>query len=175
MKRKPTYESPMDAALKYLTTRMRTVREMQEHLDGLDYGEADVDATISRLQELGLLDDGQYAREFVRTRLNTKPLSRGHLMRQLREHRLSEEDIQAAMETLPHSIDRENAQKVAAKYFRQMENLPEQDRRNRVLRRLLSRGFSMEDSLRAYEALRDGLEMENETENEGEDWDDFAD
>lgn len=161
----------MDAALKYLTPRMRTVREMQEYLDSLDYGEADVDATVARLQELGLLDDGQYAREFVRTRLNTKPLSRGHLLRQLREHRLSAEDIQAAMEELPHSIDRENAQKVAAKFYRQMENLPEQDRRNRVLRRLMSRGFSMEDSLRAYEALRDGAEREED----GEDWDDFAD
>lgn len=171
MKRKPTYESPMDAALKYLTARMRTVGEMQAYLDNLEYGEADVDAAIARLQELGLLNDSQYAREFVRTRLNTKPLSRGHLVRQLREHKLSEEDIQAAMEELPHSIDRENAQKVAAKFYRQMEHLPEQDRKQRVLRRLMSRGFTMEDSLRAYEALRDGAEMEED----GEDWDDFED
>lgn len=161
----------MDAALKYLTTRMRTVREMQEHLDGLDYGEADVDATIARLQELGLLNDGQFAREFVRTRLNTKPLSRGHLLRQLREHKLPEEAIAEAMEELPQYIDRENAQKVAAKFYRQMESLPEQERRQRVLRRLMSRGFTMEDSLRAYEALRDGAaDLE-----EGEGWDDFED
>lgn len=157
--------------MKYLTARMRTVGEMQTYLDGLDYGEADVDAAIARLQELGLLDDGQFAREFVRTRLNTKPLSRGHLVRQLREHKLSEEAISTAMEELPQSIDRENAQKVAEKYFRQMGTLPEQERRQRVLRRLMSRGFSMEDSLRAYEALKaqapEGEESEFEdTEDE---------
>lgn len=154
MKKKPTYESPMDAALKYLTARMCTVGEMQTYLDGLDYGEADVDAAIARLKELGLLDDGQFAREFVRTRLNTKPLSRGHLVRQLREHKLPQEAIDEAMESLPQYIDRENAQKVAEKYFRQAKGLPEKERRQRVLRRLMSRGFSMEDSLRAYEAIK---------------------
>ena len=49
--------SPMDHALKYLAVKDRTVSEMQTYLDGRDFGEADVDATVERLKELGLLDD----------------------------------------------------------------------------------------------------------------------
>ena len=74
MKRTPTYEGPLDAALRYLTPRMRSVGEVEAFLDGLDYGEADVEAAVARLKELGLLDDFAYAREFVRTRLAMEPL-----------------------------------------------------------------------------------------------------
>ena len=68
--------SPMDAALSYLTGRMRTVREVEDKLDDLQYGEGDILTTVARLKELNLLNDGEYAREFVRSRLATKPVSR---------------------------------------------------------------------------------------------------
>ena len=41
----------MDAALSYLTTRMRTVREVEEKLDDLQYGEGDILTTVERLKE----------------------------------------------------------------------------------------------------------------------------
>ena len=41
----------MDAALSYLTGRMRTVREVEEKLDDLQYGEGDVLTTVERLKE----------------------------------------------------------------------------------------------------------------------------
>lgn len=157
MKRTPTYEGPLDAALRYLTPRMRSVGEVEAFLDGLDYGEADVEAAVSRLKELGLLDDFAYAREFVRTRLATKPVSRAHLMRQLREHRLSQEAMEAALEELPQQTDLDNAQKVAEKFYRQMISLPEKERRERVLRRLMSRGYSGEISCRAYALAAEAL------------------
>ena len=68
--------SPMEYAMKYLTAKDRTVSEMQTYLDGKDFGEADVDATIARLMELGLLNDARYAQRFVETRLATKPISK---------------------------------------------------------------------------------------------------
>ena len=66
MKRKlnhnrPADTSPMDAALTYLTDRMRTVREVEDKLDDLQYGEADILAVVERLKELNLLNDEEYA------------------------------------------------------------------------------------------------------------------
>ena len=75
----PKALSPMEYAMKYLTARDRTVSEMQAYLDAKEFGEADVDATVARLMELGLLDDGRYAKRFVETRLASKPISRRHL------------------------------------------------------------------------------------------------
>ena len=52
MKKKKTGKSAMDSALDYLTSRPRTVREMENYLDGQNYGEYEVYAAVERLKEL---------------------------------------------------------------------------------------------------------------------------
>ena len=143
----------MDAALAYLTDRMRTVREVEDKLDDLQYGEGDILATVSRLKELNLLNDEAYAREFVRSRLATKPVSRQKLYLDLRTHRVPEECIVAALNELPRETEADNAREVARKFWRQMSALEENVRRERVLRRLMSRGFSAEASLAAIRSV----------------------
>ena len=147
----------MDAALAYLTGRMRTVREMEERLDSLQYGEGDILITVERLKELNLLNDEEYAREFVRSRLAAKPVSRQKLYMDLKAHKVSEELIRETLNELPRETEAENAREVAMKYWRQMSSLEDQVRRERVLRRLMSRGFSTEASLAA---LKEAAEEE---------------
>ena len=149
--------SPMDAALSYLTGRMRTVREVEDRLDELQYGEGDILITVERLKELNLLNDEEYAREFVRSRLATKPVSCQKLYTDLRAHHVPEELIEAALDALPEETESDNALEVARKFWRQMSGLEQGARRERVLRRLMSRGFSTEASLAA---IRDVEEEE---------------
>lgn len=148
----------MDAALSYLTARMRTVREVEERLDDLQYGEGDILTTVNRLQELNLLNDAEYAREFVRTRLASKPVSRQKLYMDLKTHKVPEELIRAALEELPTETEADNAREVAEKFWRQMSGLEESVRRERVLRRLMSRGFSTEASLAAIRQVAEAEE-----------------
>ena len=143
--------SPMDYAMKYLTAKDRTVSEMQAYLDEKDFGEADVDATIARLQELGLLDDRRYAQRFVETRLASKPVSRRHLYEQMKGHGISEEYIREAMELADSDTERENALSIARKFVRQFADLEPEKRRARVLNRLEARGYS-------YDTARNALE-----------------
>lgn len=145
----------MDAALAYLTDRMRTVREVEEKLDDLQYGEGDILSTVARLKELNLLNDETYAREFVRSRLATKPLSRQKLYLDLKTHRVPQELIEAVLNELPPETEADNAREVAGKFWRQMSRLKEEVRRERVLRRLMSRGFSTEASLAAMRAVEE--------------------
>lgn len=144
--------SPMDCAMRYLTARDRTVSEMQTFLDGKEYGEADVDATIERLTELGLLDDRRYAQRFVETRLATKPISRRHLFEQLKGHGLSDADIDEALALVEEETERENALAVAQKFARQFSALEPEKRRERVLLRLQARGFSYDVARRAVKS-----------------------
>ena len=141
--------SPMDAALSYLSARMRTVREVEDKLDDLQYGEGDILVTVERLKELNLLNDEEYAREFVRSRLATKPVSRQKLYLDLKNHMVPEAWIQTVLNELPEETEADNAREVAIKYWRQMSAIEEPVRRERVLRRLMSRGFSTEASLAA--------------------------
>ena len=141
--------SPMDAALSYLSARMRTVREVEDKLDDLQYGEGDILVTVERLKELNLLNDEEYVREFVRSRLASKPVSRQKLYLDLKNHKVPEELIQTVLNELPEETEADNAREVAIKYWRQMSAIEEPIRRERVLRRLMSRGFSTEASLAA--------------------------
>lgn len=136
----------MDAALRYLGARARTVREVERHLDSCEYGEVEVYETVERLKELGLLDDLAYANEFVRTRLATKPISRAHLREQLLAHEVEAQAIEQAMQQLDDDAQRQSAISVAEKYARQYARLSPEERDEMVLRRLLSRGYSYEDA-----------------------------
>ncbi len=152
--------SPMDCAMSYLTARDRTVYEMQTYLDGKDYGEADVEATIARLKELGLLDDRRFAEQFVKTRLATKPLSRSHLYRQLAEHHIDKEIIAETLSELPDETELENAVAVAEKFARQFASLEPEKRKQRVLSRLQSRGYGYDACFKALDAALANLEDE---------------
>ena len=78
----------MDAALRYLGYRARTVRELERYLDEQQFGEYEISQVIERLKELGLADDAKFAADFIESRLRTKPVSRRHLQEQLYAHEL---------------------------------------------------------------------------------------
>ncbi len=154
--------SPMDYALSYLTARDRTVYEMQTYLDGKAFGEADIDATIARLIELGLLDDRRFAEQFVKTRLASKPLSRSHLYRQLTEHHIAKDIVLEALESVPEETELDNALMIAQKYTRQFRSLEPEKRRMRVLSRLQARGFGADVSYKVLRMAEDGLSEEDD-------------
>ena len=154
-----TGRTPMDAALRYLGARARTVRETERHLDTCEYGEVEVYDTVERLKELGLLNDLAFANEFVRTRLATKPISRAHLREQLLSHETELEAIEQALLQVDDDAQQRSAASVAEKYARQYARLPQEERDEMVIRRLLSRGYSYDDE-RA--ALREATEETEE-------------
>ncbi len=147
----PKSLSPMEYAMKYLTIKDRTVFEMQRYLDGKEFGEADVDATVARLLALGLPNDARYAQQFVEPRLAPPHVSRRHLYEQMKTHGLSDEDIQAALGSVEADDELENARTVAEKFARQFASLEPEKRRERVLSRLIARGYSYDVSRRAHE------------------------
>ncbi len=145
----------MDAALRYLGYSARTVREMETYLDECSFSEVDVYETVERLKELNLINDAQYAAEFVRTRLNAKPVSRAHLKEQLMGHGLPADTVSEALSVVDDEAELLHACAVAQKYARQFAALSEEERAGRVLKRLLSRGFGYDMARSAMERIRE--------------------
>ena len=152
--------SPMDYALSYLTSKDRTYWEMQNYLDTKNFGEADIESTLNRLSELGMIDDKKYAIRFVQTRLASKPLSSEHIKRQLLDHHISMDLIQEALEQISDDSDLVNACEIAKKFYRQFANLEAEKRRSRILSRLQSRGFPIDICYKAYQAACDSCSEE---------------
>jgi len=157
----------MDAALGYLTSRARTVREVERYLDDRQYGEYEIMQVVDRLQELGLLNDETFAEEFIASRLRTKPMSRRHLREQLRAHELPRNIIDEAIAAVTDERELESAVACAAKYCDQYAALEERERSQRVTRRMLSRGFEYSVVRTAMERL--SLEAAEETGDFSED------
>lgn len=150
MNRKKKGKSAMDTALDFLSTRARTVRETEDCLDEANFGEYDVYEAVERLKELGYLNDDKFAEEFISTRLASKPLSRRRLREQLFTRKLKPECIDGALAAVTDDMERGNAVQVAEKYWRQFEALDEYTRRQRVMRRLVSRGYD-------FDVIRDSV------------------
>ena len=144
-KSKTKGSSAYDEALRFLTPKARTVREIENHLDGCDHSEMEIFETVERLKNAGLLDDEKYAADFIETRLNTKPVSRMKLREQLVGHFIDPEIIDNALSAVPDDAELENARAVAEKYFRQFEGLEPSERLRRVGLMLTSRGYSYDD------------------------------
>jgi len=150
---KTTGRTPMDEAMRFLGARARTVREMERRLDACEFGEVEVYETVERLKELNLLDDKAYAEEFVRTRLNTKPVSRAHLRMQLLAHEIDPDALENALLLVGDEQETRSAALIAEKYARQYAKLPEDERNELVLRRLMSRGYGYDAARAALSAL----------------------
>ena len=158
MKKKKTGKSALEASFDYLALKPRTVREVEDRLDSLNYGEYEVYEAVERLKELGYLDDAKYAADFASSRLSSKPVSRRKLREQLYSHNISGESIEAALSGVDDSTELGNAIAVAEKFYRQFEGQEERERRRRVARRLEGRGYGYDIIRASLEAVCGGSE-----------------
>lgn len=157
--------SAYDEALYFLTPKARTVREVENRLDECNYSEGEIMAAIDRLQNNGLLNDEKFARDFIESRLNTKPVSRGKLRRQLREHFVENAVIDEALSAVSDETELSNAAAVGSKYFRQYSNLTLKERLRRTGSRLVSCGYAFDDVKKVLSELAENSE---EPENSDE-------
>ena len=79
-------EAAMAAALRLLGQRARSVAELRTLLLRRDYPPAIIERVITRLNELGYLNDTAFAQRWVETRQRTSPRGAALLRRELRQH-----------------------------------------------------------------------------------------
>lgn len=71
------------AAARYLETRSRSVDEVRRHLTAAGYRAEFVAGAVTRLVDLGMLDDGAFARAWVQSRDRARPRGEQALQREL--------------------------------------------------------------------------------------------
>lgn len=129
-----------DTALKYLASRARTCREMEEHLQMKGFEQADIQDTIGRLKEMHYLDDMDYAIRYFEYAFGK---GRGMLRaeRELQGKGVSQETIQIAFEECEaEESELERAKKQAAKIAEDRE--PDRKLMGKIGRRLTTLGYS---------------------------------
>jgi regulatory protein len=105
-----------------------------------------VGAVVSHLREIGLIDDLNYARLWVRSRVKTNPRGALLLRKELRTKGVAADVIEKALEEFKEAYDEiELLSRLAESRARKLTHLDRRTRQRRLFNYLLRRGFPIDE------------------------------
>ncbi|HEX8508708.1 MAG TPA: regulatory protein RecX [Propionibacteriaceae bacterium] len=128
--------------LRKLSAQARTRAELSKALSSKQVPLEAAEAVLDRMQEVGLVDDAQFAREWVQSRQQRRHLSRTALRRELSGKGVDRDQIDAALEVVDGDDELRAARSLAAKKERSTSGLDSTVRHRRLAAMLARRGFS---------------------------------
>ena len=128
----------IESALRLLAVQPRSERDLADRLRRRGLRREAVDAAITRMREMGYLNDAAYAKFYVDARLAATPRSRRALAFELGRKGVRRE---LADESLSDVSDGENAYQAAQRRLRALRGLDRQTFTRRLGSFLSSRGF----------------------------------
>ncbi len=139
------FEAARKIALRLLTRRMRTRREIEEKLTSRGFSRDIVSSVSDRLESAGLIDDVEYAAAFLRTSLRLRPRSYRVLRTELIKKGVSPELANSSVQESSQSIPETSvAREVLKKAHRLYGKLPDRERKRKLFSFMGRRGFSLE-------------------------------
>ena len=155
-------EQAKNVCLRLLTVRARTRSELIEQLTKRGYEEDLSAKVLNRLTEVGLIDDEDFAEQWVRSRHANSGKGKRALAVELRKKGVDKEVIDAALADLDPAAERQRAEQLVRDKLRR-ERLDDDDGDVKVTRRLVGmlarRGYHQSMAL---DVVRDELAGERE-------------
>lgn len=150
------YRHALDRAVGYLAARARSRRELESRLLRCGYRPATVEMVLYKLQRENLLDDADFARQWVEAR-SGRTLGKRRIAQELQRKGVSRAQTEAALSAVDEEAEaeacRRAAEKLASRYGREEPRQAVQ----KLTQALVRRGFGWDESRRAAEqALADG-------------------
>ena len=141
---KTAYEKTLDRAFRLLSFKPRSVAEMRARLLEKDWTDGPtVERVIARLEELGYLDDEQFAASLANSRLAVKPVGRVRLRRDLQRKKLSSQTVETALdEAYEERGEEQLIEQALAKRLRLKGAPKTQEEAKKLFDYLMRRGFS---------------------------------
>ena len=133
-------ESAYQKALHFISYRPRSIAEVRKNLAARDIPEDLIDETIQRLKNNSVLNDLNFAREWVTNRKDLQPRSRLALRMELRQKGIADEVIQQVLDEI---VDDDALALLAAKkYSYRLEGLDLSEFRKKLYAYLSRKGFN---------------------------------
>jgi len=148
-------------AFRYLAHRGRSRAELERHLSRRGHDAAVVAAVLARCEELGYVDDREFAASWVRDRIRLKPRGTARLRSELRKKGVSAADAEAG---IARAFDEEGVserdllERAAGKRWRTRRTDDPLKARRRLSGYLQRRGFPGHDIRQVVDRLVAELE-----------------
>lgn len=154
-------EQAKNLCLRLLTARSRTRAELEGQLAKRGYPEDTAATVLDRLAQVGLVDDADFAEQWVRSRQANAGKGKRALAAELRTKGVDSEVIDAALAGIDADAERTRAEQLVADKLRR-EKLSDDDEA-KVARRLVGmlarRGYSQ---MMAFDVVKTALANERE-------------
>ena len=159
------YDRTLARALKLISVKPRSIAELRERLLEKSWADAAVVARVlARLEELGYLNDEQFAMSYAASRLVTKPLGRTRLRRDLqRNHVPSPIAAQALDDVYAERSEEELIARALAKRVRLKGAPATREEAKKLFDYLMRLGFSYDLVLRKVREASQPSEIEAES------------
>ena len=142
----------MVKAGRILSRRPHSVQEVRDKLWSAGVAEDDIERALERLTELKLLDDLEFARQWVDERSRNKGLAGAALQAELEAKGVATEVAEQAIDEA--GLDEEaKAIELATGYLRKVSGKPPLVQAQRIQAMLLRKGFSMESAIAGAKAV----------------------
>ncbi|MGW1741847.1 recombination regulator RecX [Nocardia sp. NPDC001965] len=152
-------EQAKEACLRLLAVRARSRAELAQRLSAKGHAPEVTEQVLDRLAEVGLIDDADFARQWVQQRHGFSGKGRRALEQELRRKGVSQEDSAAALETVTVDDEYERATELVR---RKLRTLPAGLDREKAIRRLVGvlarRGYGHTVAFTVVKAELDGSE-----------------
>jgi regulatory protein len=161
---KTPYEKTFERAINLLSYKPRSLAEMRARLMEKDWAEeAVVDQALARLEELGYLNDEEFAANFAHTRLTTKPIGRSRLRRDLQRKKLPSETIENTLDEAYEQLSEEELIDRAISKRVRLKGAPtDREEAKKLFDYLIRRGFSYDLVIRKLREVGKGIEPQDE-------------
>lgn len=136
------YRYALDRAVGYLAARARSKREIEQKLMQAGYRPCTVKMVLYKLEREHLLDDADFARQWVESR-SLHQLGRNRIAQELRRKGISQEEAEEALDAIDDEDQMTGAIKLAERAVARIK--PGEDPRkaaNRIYAMLSRRGYS---------------------------------
>lgn len=151
------YRFALDRAVGYLAARDRSKREIEQKLLQAGYRPCTVEMVLYKLEREHLLNDANFARQWVEAR-STHKLGKNRIAQELRRKGISAEEAEEALSAIDEEDQLTGAIALAEKAAARAK--PDEDRRktvNRIAAMLARRGYSWDI---AQEAIKQAMDAE---------------
>ena len=160
-----------NAAIQYLSYRMRSESEVREHLKKKEISDSVINEAVHKLYEFKFLNDEEFANAFVRTQLNTTDKGAEVIKLELKGKGIAPELISKAVDEVSFDGQLEKAIKLSEKYA--VKNKKDSSRvlKQKIEQMLQRKGYSfsiiraaMDETamVKEDEAEMDALRMQGE-------------
>ncbi|MER7706911.1 recombination regulator RecX [Kitasatospora sp. NPDC097605] len=146
-----------DICLRLLTGAAKTRKQLADALRKREIPEEVAEEVLTRLEEVGLIDDAAFAHAWVESRHSVRGLSRRALAQELRTKGVAGELAEQALAQLDQDDETEAARALVERRLRTTRGLERQTRTRRLVGMLARRGYS--EGL-AFRVVREALDEE---------------